>query len=131
MRLNKNNIFLLDGCGALLTALLPWVLLMPFEAYFGMPRNVLYVLSAIACIYAIYSFSCHVSKLQNWQLFLKIIASANLLYCVLTLGLVFYYCDNLTNLGVAYFLIESMIVAAIVYVEFGMAKGKFGQLSKI
>lgn len=121
----QNNIFLLDGCGALLTVVSISAILAPFEVYFGMPRPVLYLLSAIAAVYAVYSLVCHVYKPKNKSLYLRIIAVANALYCVLTLGLVCYYYEKLTFLCIAYFLGECLIIAALVYIELGIAsRGK-------
>jgi hypothetical protein len=54
---------------------------------------------------------------DNWPPFLRMISTANLLYCCLTLGLVIYYFPVLTILGVVYFIAEIMVVCGLVFVE--------------
>ena len=114
---NPRRLFLVDGLGALLTAFSLGVILVRFEAYFGMPRSVLYILSAIACIYGFYSISCSFFTTSSWRSFLKVIAVANLLYCCITTGLVFYFYQRLTIFGVAYFLLEIIIIVVLAIVE--------------
>ncbi len=108
---------LLDGLGALLTLLFLIGILVPFEAYFGMPKNVLYSLAIVAGLFAIYSLGSYFFLKKNWSPFLRGIAVANLLYCVATLGLVVYHFEKLTVLGVGYFLLEMVIIVVLVVVE--------------
>ncbi len=124
--LSPQQLFLIDGLGALLSAFLLGVVMVRWEPVFGMPPKVLYPLAAIAGVFALYSLSCHffltqkgafaAQRLASKQA-LRGIAVANLLYCGLTLGLVVYYYPQLTVLGVAYFLLESFVVLNLVVVE--------------
>lgn len=114
-------LFLVDGYGALLSSLLYIAVLANFEEVFGMPRVEVYVLSFLAGLYAIYSFSCYHLKLKNWPLFMKVIAIANLLHCCLTIGLVIYYFDIITILGLIYFAGEVIIVVALAKLEYKTA----------
>lgn len=115
--LTPRKLLLIDGLGALLSAFLLGVVLVRWEHIFGMPSKVLYPLAAIAGVFAVYSLSCHWFLTQNHRPFLKGIAIANLLYCCLTLGLVVYCYPQLMALGVAYFLVEIMIVCSLAIVE--------------
>lgn len=115
--LRPRNVFLLDGIGALISALFLIALLAPFESIFGMPRKVLYTLSIPAFGFAVYSLSCYFFDVKKWQPYLKLIALANFLYCCVTLGLVIQEYDLLTMLGVAYFLGEIGIVFAVIGIE--------------
>ena len=99
-------LFLVDGIGAFITAFLLLAILRTFNEYVGMPPAVL------TC-----SISCYFLLNDNWQPFLKAISVANLLYCCLTSGLVIYYYNSLTILGVIYFLAEIIIIVVLVYVE--------------
>lgn len=99
-----------DGLGAVLTAFMLGFVLVKLEYIFGMPKNALYFLSVIACIFAAYSFFCFLIIRENWQPFLKIIAFANLLYCIVSLSFVLYFFQKLTTLGILYFLIEIGII---------------------
>lgn len=110
-------IFLIDGLGAALTAFLLSTVLARFEAFFGMPRPVLYWLSGIACLFAMYSFACYFLLKDNWKPFLRVIALANLGYCCLTLGLLFYHAQNLSIWGFAYFLGEIAVIAFLARLE--------------
>jgi drug/metabolite transporter (DMT)-like permease len=104
-----------------LTAFLLGVVLVQFESTFGMPRKILYILAFVACLFAVYSFSCYSLISKNHHSFLMVIAIANLSYCVITLSLVFYFYHTLTRLGVAYFLIEIVIVVSLALIEIRIA----------
>jgi len=53
------TLFLVDGIGALLTALLLFAVLRPFHELFGMPQITVTYLSIIAAIFCLYSMSCY------------------------------------------------------------------------
>ncbi len=119
---SPERIFLVDGLGAALTATMLGVVLPIFVAFFGMPTTVLYPLAAAAASYAIYSFSCYILKPQRWQLFLRGIASLNLVYCCVSLALMVIFWDPLSVWGVAYFASEKLIILQLVFQEFSLAR---------
>ena len=110
-------LFLIDSCGAFITAILTGLVLTRLEAYFGMPSVILIPLSIIACVFALYSMACYLFVGQNWRRFLKIIAVANLVYVVITLGLLFWLYAYLTPLGLLYFISECFVIVALSYLE--------------
>lgn len=110
-------LFLTDGIGALITSLLLFTVLTPFNEYFGMPKHLLYRLALIAIGFSLYSFTCYALKTKNLKLFLLIIAVANIIYCLLTIGLVLYNLSHMTILGIAYFMGECIIIGILVFVE--------------
>lgn len=114
---NSKRLFLIDGLGAFLTAFFLVAILVRFEDSFGMPRTILYILSLVACVYTIYSFCCHFFILSNWRPYLKAIAIANIIYCCLTTGLVFYFYQSLTILGLIYFLLEIVVMSVLILIE--------------
>ncbi len=116
-KLSLRQVFLLDGIGAALTAISPFAIRVIFGDIFKMPINILFVLSGIAAVYALYSLTCYVLPLNNRKPFLRGIMVANLAYCGLTLSLVLYYWSTLTWLGIAYFLGEIGIVLMVVMLE--------------
>ena len=118
MKYSAKRLFLIDGLGALTTALLLSQVLARFDSLFGMPRPILFLLSGIAFIFAIYSMSCHLLLKKNFTPFLAGIATANVLYCILTSGLVIYYFPALTGLDVAYFVGEIIIILLLVAAEY-------------
>ena len=118
MKLSAKTLFLIDATGALATALLLSQVLARFESVFGMPRHVLFILAAIALCFLIYSITCYFFVDKNQNAFLKVIASANALYCILILGLMVMHSSTLTLLGYAYFIGEIMIILTLVRFEF-------------
>jgi hypothetical protein len=114
---NPKKLFLIDSLGALLTAFLLGTILTRLEEHFGMPRKVLYLLSILACIYAVYSISCYFFAGVYWRPFLKLIAIANLIYCCIITVVVISFYRALTILGLTYFLGEVLIIGGLVYIE--------------
>ncbi|MES2775507.1 MAG: hypothetical protein V4722_15130 [Bacteroidota bacterium] len=117
LTLSPKKLFLVDGVGAFLTAFFLFAILRTFHDYFGMPGQTLTLLSIIAMAFSVYSFCCFFMVHFNWYPFLRAISIANLLYCSVTLGLVIYNYPRLTILGVIYFLVEIVIVCALVFLE--------------
>jgi hypothetical protein len=111
-------IFLVDALGAFATASVLFLVQWRFREYFGMPWEVLSLLSMIAFAFSVYSFSCFLFINRNWRIFLNAIMTANLLYCCLTTGLVIFYYSTLAILGLTYFLAEIAVIAGLVYIEF-------------
>lgn len=115
---SPKQIFLIDALGALLTCLLLILIQTKFNFHFGMPSNQLTILSIIAFVFFCYSISCFFLFSQiNWKRFLKIISSANLIYCGLTLFLLLYNYKNLTPFDWIYFLGEIAIIIYLVSLE--------------
>lgn len=110
-------LFLIDSIGAFLTALLLFVILKNLTYYFGMPKTNITLLFSIAACFCLYSAICFLFLKGKWKLFIKIISFANLLYSLLTLGFLFANYNQITNLDLTYFLLEIVIISAIVYIE--------------
>jgi len=111
------TLFLMDSIGAFLTALILFAVLRNFNHYFGMPKTILTLLLAIAVCLCMYSAACFLLLKEKWPLYIRIISFANLLYCVLTVILLFIYYEQLTALGLIYFLGETAIILLLVYIE--------------
>ena len=119
---HPRKVFLIDGIGAAISAVFLGILLISFQEYIGMPECILIFLSFIAAIFAVYSFSCFLFIKQKSPLFLRIIACSNLIYCLLTGGMVVYFQDQLTPLGFCYFLAEIGLILGLVFLEFKVLK---------
>lgn len=117
LTLNPKKIFLIDGMGAFVTGSILFLARWKFYEYFGMPLEILSILSITAYVFAVYSLSCFLFLTKNWQPFLKSISIANLLYCCITMGLVFYCHSKLTTLGLTYFIAEIVVIVALVFIE--------------
>jgi hypothetical protein len=111
------KLFLLDGSGALLTLCCLLGLLLPLEAYFGMPRQTVLLLAALAGTFAVYSLSCYRFSGTNWRPYLVVIASANTLYCALTSFWMVVNASRLTILGLVYFSLEIAVILCLVAIE--------------
>ncbi|MFK8104518.1 MAG: hypothetical protein AB8G15_18485 [Saprospiraceae bacterium] len=111
------QLFLLDGVGAIVSAILLGIVLVQLETYFGIPRETLYLLAALPCFFAVYDFYCYFSVEQHLGKYLRGIAIVNLLYCVLSLGLAFYHYQEILYLGWIYIIVEIMIVVALAMIE--------------
>lgn len=111
------RIFLIDAIGALITLLCLVAFLNCFQVYIGMPREALYLLIGIASSLFVYSICCHILVKGNWELFLKIVISGNIIYGVVSILLILIHFETLTILGLFYFILEKIIIAIIVYFE--------------
>lgn len=111
------KLFLIDGIGALVSAFLLGVVLVQFEAYFGIPTSTLYILAALPCVFAIYDFYCFFALKENLANHLKRIAVVNILYCFLSIGFAIYHSSEIKNLGWAYIILEVIIVLALAMFE--------------
>lgn len=115
---DKKRIFLLDGIGALLTAVLMGLVLARLESFFGIPERVCICLGVVACVFALYSLSCFYFLKRYDSRLLVAIVFANILYALASLTIVFAYNNVLTIYGVLYLVIEVMIILALVRLEF-------------
>ena len=113
--LPTKQLFLIDGSGALTSTVFLGIVLPQYQQLVGMPLKVLYLLALLAMLFAVYSFTCYV--VQANKKFLKAIAVINMGYCLLTAVLMIRYLNALTMLGLAYFVIELLIIVALVKVE--------------
>jgi hypothetical protein len=122
---NQKALLLTDSIGALMTAFFLFVIMRQFDEFFGTPKEVVTWLSAIAILYSIYSAACFLFLKRDMAPFIRIIGIANLLYCVLTIGLLIKNNATLTVIGTIYFLIEITIICGLSYLEIKVA-GRMG-----
>ncbi|SEL99865.1 hypothetical protein SAMN04487910_3856 [Aquimarina amphilecti] len=122
LRKQPKLLFLIDGLGALVTLFFLTVVLTTFQEYIGMPKEELYFLSVFAMAFSIYSITCYIVNPTNWNIFLRIIAFANLIYCFITIGYICYFYQNLTLIGLLYFIIEILIIFVLTNLELTVAK---------
>ena len=113
---HPKKLFLWDGIGAFLTAC-SLTAMASLESYFGMPRLILSYLALLATGFGIYSMVCSSLVEKNWIPFIYLISTANILYCLLTAGLVVYFFSELTLWGILYFGIEILVVSGLVMLE--------------
>ena len=119
--MTAKKLFLLDALGALLTALNLAIVLPFFQEYIGMPIASLYSLAVIASLFFCYSILCYKYLPSKWPIFLIAIAVANLLYCPLTIWVLFNNWEGLKPLGQAYFAVEFTVIMVLAAFELSFA----------
>ena len=124
MRLSPRQLFLLDGVGALVSALSLGLVLTRYQELIGMPLSTLRGLSVVACVFATYSLTCATLAPVRWDRFLAGIGIANLSYCAATVLLLYVYSERLQPLGWGYFVAELAIVVPLAVFELSVARGK-------
>ncbi len=120
-KVNPKHLFLFDSLGALVSAVLLGLVLANFESTFGMPQATVYMLAIIPIPFFFYSLFCFLLYPENWRPYLRLIAIANILYCLLTLSLMFIKHSELTFLGFGYFIGEIIIVVSLAVFELRVA----------
>jgi uncharacterized membrane protein len=115
--MNPKQIFLIDSLGAFLSSFLLGLITLKFHNIFGLPKAICCFLAILALLFAIYSLTCHYFIKKKWRRFLLFIIIANMSYCFLTIGLIFNHFDSITTLGLTYFILEVIIIIALVFIE--------------
>jgi hypothetical protein len=118
IKLHPKKIFLLDCLGALLSAISLGVVLPLFDSFFGVPNTILYSLAITALIFGIYSLVCYLFVRKSWRVWLLIIALANTFYALLSIVILFIFSQYLTFFDGLYFIIELVILALLIILEF-------------
>ena len=118
MKSEARRLFLIDGLGALVTSGLA-VVIAQLEHLFGIPGPVMYLLAAIAACFAVYSLTS--SGRGAGMPFLRVTSIANLLYCLLTVVVMLHFREQITSLGIAYFIAEILVVFPLALLEFSAA----------
>jgi len=118
---NPKKLLLIDGVGAIVSAFLLGIVLVQLNDLVGIPIPTLYFLAFLPCLFAIFDLY-HYQKTNNQVATpLKIIATVNLLYCCLSIGLGIYHFETITFLGWVYVVVEVMIVVGIAVWELSVA----------
>lgn len=119
----KQKILLADSAGAFLSAIL-LVVVAQWPQVFGITRHIAYGLLPIPLVFSLYSLLSYRFGIRQWRIWLRIIAVANLLYCILTGYVIIEQWYTLTRWGVAYFLGEIGIILLLVMIEWRIAGQK-------
>ena len=117
MILNHKTVFLFDGVGALMSALILGVVLPAYQEFIGMPAHILYVLCSAPAVFSIYDFYAFKYAEHEDPKWFKRMIIANVSYCVVAGFLFVRHFGDLTGWGVAFFLGEQAVLMALVYYE--------------
>ena len=118
MKIDTENIFLIDGIGASMSAIALGVVLPYFQQWVNMPLPILFILCGLAIGFALFSFTIYILTSPSNSRWLRRIMLANLSYCTLTALLVYKYFNILTQLGLTYFIGEILIILTLVGLEY-------------
>ncbi len=116
------TLFVVDAIGAMFSAFMLGIVLVKFESVFGIPKSTLIILATIPCFFAVYDIACAFILKKNFALCLKIIAVANVLYCVYSLYLSYSHKEVLKILGWIYIILEILIVLVLASFEWNFAQ---------
>jgi hypothetical protein len=119
---SPHTLFLVDGAGALVTALLVGVVLPRLGEHIGTPRPVLQALALAAVVLAAYSLTCAATRPRRWPGYLRGIALANAGYCMVTAAVLIRFAAALHVLDWLYFVGEIVVVGALVTLELRVAR---------
>lgn len=115
---SPRKMLLIDGIGAVITSFMLGVVLVQFNDYIGMPLNVLYLLATVVLGFAIYSCSAYALAKSGHKTLLKIIFTGNASYCLCTSVLIVIYREQLSPLGIVYFIGEILIISGLLVIEY-------------
>ncbi|MDH7444877.1 hypothetical protein [Aquimarina sp. 2201CG14-23] len=121
MNVKAKSFFLIDGIGALISAILLGVVFIRFQSSIGLPETTLYFLTTFPCIFIVYDIYCYFYLDKSHSFFLKIIGVSNLLYSLISVVILFVHFQKLTRLGLLYFLLEIAVILILVYLELKVA----------
>lgn len=107
------KLFLVDAIGALVSAVMLGIVLVHWQPLIGISTQTLYFLAALPCFFMMHSYYRYLTALDTWRRPLQIVAIANLLFCALTSVLMIYHKDQITELGMLYFIVEIIIVMTL------------------
>lgn len=119
--LTTQQVFLIDGIGAMLSAVLLWVIY-SCKSIFTIPESMFLLLIFFPVLFACYSLGCAWVRPVKWKLFLSIVMTGNLLYIFYSLCLAILYFEELNIPGLIYFLSETFVILAVVYFEYLMMR---------
>ncbi len=114
---HPRQLFLVDGAGAFLSALMLGVVLIRLESYFGIPPRMLLILAAFPVLFVVYDLCCVMFHPRSPGLFLRIIGFANLCYVFICFFLIIDHSGSILRPGWIYLVSEMLIVAAIGFGE--------------
>lgn len=114
---NPKRLFIVDGIGAIVSAIMLGIVLVRLESYIGIPSTTLYILAIIPIFFLFYDFISYRSEDAYIGRRLQGIAIMNLLYCFLSIGFTYYHRESITSLGLVYVVIEILIILYIVVLE--------------
>lgn len=120
--MSAKNLFLLDAAGALLSALMLGLVLPYYQEFFGIPLSALRLLAIPPVVFLVYDLVVWSRIKSNHGRWLRIIALANLAYCVFSLGIAYQHAEVMTLWGKGYLVGEILVVVLLAIWELRAAR---------
>jgi hypothetical protein len=116
LTVNYRSIFLIDGIGAIFSALFTGLILPCWIDETGLPLRLVYALTLFPVVYGVYSLCCFYlpRQIKPWMLLTIIIA--NLFYCAVSTALIVGL-GSMTLLGKALLATEILVILGVVALE--------------
>ncbi|MDB4655585.1 hypothetical protein OAE48_01935 [Flavobacteriales bacterium] len=122
--LSARQLLFVDGIGAIISAIMLGMVFPHFQQYVGMPITELYLLASLPIAFAVFDLYWLSFRAGNERTGLMLIAFSNMAYSLLSMLLVVVNFELLTALGLSYFIIELLVLAALVAFELKIAEIK-------
>ena len=111
------KLFLLDGSGALLTALMLMLVLPKLDLLTGIDPDMITVMVLIAFLLATMSLTFFFTYNQQSYKVLQVIGISNLLYSGIIVVVLLVHGSSMKPLGMTYFILEGLVVALLGLVD--------------
>ena len=111
------KLFLLDGSGALLTALMLMLVLPKLDLLTGIDPDMITVMVLIAFLLTAMSLTFFFTYNQQSYKVLQVIGISNLLYSGIIVVVLLVHGSSMKPLGMTYFILEGLVVALLGLVE--------------
>jgi hypothetical protein len=110
-------LFLIDGIGALLSATLLLVLHCFFLLTNGLPPTIVYTLIGVAFVLSAFSLTSGWLLKRHHSRYLRLLAILNGSYLLTVFIVIFYYFSRLELFLLLFFLLESLVISCLIYLE--------------
>lgn len=124
LRADPRRAFVIDGVGALVSAIALGLVFPSFAGQLGTTRPALSVLAVLPVVFALYDVACVLLRPSRWQIALRVIAVANASYPPISIAVLLWDGVALTALGEAYFAIEIAIVWTLALLQLQTAAAR-------
>lgn len=122
LRQNPRTLFFMDATGASFSAALLIGCNYLWGLFIGLPEYVIILLMSLAMLFASYSWSCFFWLKNHWRRYIMAIVSANIVYCGLTMGVIFVFYTVISKWAILYFLIEILVIIFLLSIEIKTAQ---------
>lgn len=119
---SPHQLFLMDGIGALFSALLLGGVLAKYHTFIGIPPETLFFLAAFPVLYVLYDVYCYRTMPDHVHVKIKGVVGLNLLYTLISIGVLVLFKERLTAVAYLYFSLELMVIFLLVLLELKVLK---------